>query len=199
MIHMLQGVIAAQDEQAVVVECGPVSFQVAVPQPGLFKLGSPGKLYTYLHWNQEQGPSLFGFSQELERTVFLMIISCSGLGPKIALAILADLGPKEFLNAVHTGNQSALTKVSGIGGKKAEQVIVHLKHKVAKLLETGAILADSGSLAHWTTVSQALQSLNYSKTEVAAVMNHLHELPGVSSMPFDLIMRNALSFLAKKS
>ena len=57
-------------------------------------------LHTYLHWNQEQGPSIFGFASDIEREVFLLIISCSGIGPKIGLAVLAQIGSQSFIRAV---------------------------------------------------------------------------------------------------
>ena len=132
----------------------------------LFIVDKQQKIYAYLHWNQEHGPALYGFQKELDKVVFLLIIGCSGIGPRIGLAILADLGAQEFLDAIYTGNEKSLSKVSGIGAKKAEQVIVHLKHKVDQLLKSGITVASSGEHAQWSMVTDALYALNYSRSEI---------------------------------
>ncbi len=199
MIHMVQGTIQETGEGYIALESGIITLLIQVPQSAGFVLGQNIRLQTHLHWNQEQGPSLFGFATALDRSIFQLIISCSGLGPKIALAILADLGGKSFLEAVHTGNEDALTKVSGIGAKKAEQMIVQLKHKVAKLLDSGVELGQTDTLGQWQTVSQVLQSLNYSRGEISAAIKHLNEQPATMQLSFDQLMRHALSFLAKKA
>lgn len=199
MIHKINGSIAALSDQQMVIDCESMSFLCNVPSNIPVNVGQKATIHTYLHFNSEQGPSLFGFSSELERTVFLLIISCSGLGPKIALTILSDLGAQSFLKAVQTGDESALTQVSGIGAKKAEQIIVQLKHKVAKLLETGVVVDDDNSLKQFQTVSQVLQSLNYSRPEISGALKYVSEQTNSHQMPFDQIMRVALSFLAKKT
>ena len=91
-------------------------------------------MQTYMHWNQDNGPTLYGFNSILEKTVFLLIISCSGIGPKIGLAVLHHLEPATFVQAIIEENIKVLSSISGIGAKKAEQICVALKHKVAKLL-----------------------------------------------------------------
>lgn len=200
MIHTMQGAVRHAQEGYITLECGAISFLIQVPQSALFAVGETINLQTYMHWNQEQGPSLFGFSTDLERSVFQLIISCSGLGPKIALAILADLGAKAFLETIHTSNEKALTQVSGIGAKKAEQMIVQLKHKVAKLIDSGIQLHGAQqTLEQWQTVSQVLQSLNYSRSEISAAIKYINEQPCATQLPFDQLMRHALSFLAKKT
>ncbi len=153
-----------------------------------------------MHWNQEQGPSLFGFLSELEKTVFLLIISCSGIGPKIALAALGELTPAQFLQAIQEGNTKALSSVSGIGAKKAEQMILNLKDKVTKLIQTQGIIGTSdetNALAQWSNVTQVLQSLNYSKGEIEAAMRYIGKECAGRSLPFDELLRKALSFLSK--
>lgn len=199
MIHALTGSIAHISEQYVVVDCEPFSFSMQIPINQPLVLGQKLKIHTYLHWNQENGPSLFGFLNEIDRTVFLLIISCSGLGPKIALALITDLGAHGFLKAVHAADENALTNVSGIGAKKAEQIIVQLKHKVAKLIDSGVSLSSDASLEQWQTVSQVLQSLNYSRHEISAALKYIGDQSQEKQLSFDQVMRQALSFLAKKA
>src|SRR3990170_6133578 len=175
MIDSISGIVKRACDQRVTVDMGALALSICVPQAGLFKQGEKAHLYTHLHWNQEQGPSLYGFSTELERNVFLMVTDCSGVGPRLGLAILADLGAQRFLEIVQAADERGLSKVSGIGPKKAEQLIVQLKHKVAKLLESGVELASLENVVRWQTVSEVLQSLNYSRTEISGAIKYLRE------------------------
>ncbi len=140
----------------------------------------------------------FYFTTELERSVFLLIIGCSGIGPKLALALLAQLGAESFLHAIQTSNEKALSSVTGIGSKKAEQIITLLRHKVAKLAKISGTVTGS-TITQWDDVTQALISLNYTRNEIATTMRYLGETYGDVSLPFDQLIRHALSFLAKKS
>lgn len=199
MIHMITGVVKAQYDQALMVDIGSMGLLIQVPQGAAFQVGSTLSLNTYLHWNQEQGPSIFGFASDIERDVFLLIISCSGIGPKIGLAVLAQIGAQSFIRAVQQEDVAALSKVSGIGAKKAEQIIVQLKHKVANLIKLGVQLDDGGDIEAWHTIGEVLESLNYSRTEISQAMKHLKQEHPNTQLPFDQLMRHALSFLSKKS
>ena len=102
-----------------------------------------------------------------DRTVFLMIIDCPKVGPGIGLSVLSQLSASQFLEIVTTSNQEALSKVNGIGAKKAEQIIVELKHKVQKLLQNGSLkIEQQESFVQWQQLSEVLASLNYTKQEV---------------------------------
>ncbi|HEV2601558.1 MAG TPA: Holliday junction branch migration protein RuvA [Candidatus Babeliales bacterium] len=197
MLSYVTGLVKLSDKQQIVIDVGGIGFTIQVPNGTAFTLNEPTTIQTYLHWNQEQGPSLFGFSTELDKTVFLLIISCSGLGPKIGLTILDSLGAAAFLEAVQTGNDAALYKINGIGAKKAEQIIVQLKHKVAQLLKSGIDLGSTGTVKQLSTVSQVLSSLNYTQTEISRTMKHLNDAYPDNILPFDVLMRHALSFLSK--
>ena len=199
MISHLQGIIKEVKDKAIVLDIGPIAFSVSVPQETMFAPDQIVKLHIYMHWNQEQGPSLFGFGQELEKKVFLMIIDCSGIGPKIAVSVLVSMSPQQFLEVIQSGDDKALSKVNGIGAKKAEQIIVQLKHKVAKLLDSGIEITGSAQLTHWQNISQVLESLNYTKTEITAAMKYLRDNEPQTNAPFDHMMRRALSFLSKKA
>lgn len=198
MIEHIQGTVTSKTEGGMVVAAGPLGMHIAVPHPESFQQGQDVSLFIYLHWNQEQGPSLYGFAEKLDKTVFLLIISCSGIGPKMALALLAQLGAKQCLQAIAHEQTSVLSKAPGIGAKKAEQLIVHLRGKVAKLLASGDCgdMRDVGALLD---ISQALSSLHYTPAEIAATMRHLGALDQAATLPFDQLMRTALSFLAKKN
>lgn len=198
MITAVTGIIKAIKEQAIVVDTGAFALQIAVAQESFFQIGQSTTVVTYMHWNQEQGPSLYGFNSELERSIFLIIIDCSGVGPKIGLAVLASLGAERFIEIVQAGDEKALSKVSGIGPKKAEQMIVHLKHKVAKLLDSGVKITGSAQITQWQNIQEVLESLNYSRAEIAVAMKQLRESSPDVQLPFDQLMRRALGYLAKK-
>lgn len=198
MINSISGTVKEVNENQLTVDVNGIGYGIQVPQ-ALFALGQKVDLLVQMHLNQENGPSLFGFATSLEKNVFLMITSCSGLGPKLAMAVLGQLGAAEFLEAVHAGNEDALSDVSGIGAKKAEQIIVQLKHKVAKLLETGAHLGASATLEKRHEISQVLKSLNYSRQEISAAMNHLNDNYPGTQVAFDQLVRHALAFLAKRT
>jgi Holliday junction DNA helicase RuvA len=199
MIERLEGIIQAVDEQKVVVSCGPISLCIYHPQGHNKATGSRLSLHIYLAWNQENGPTLYGFDTQLDKTVFSMIIGCSGIGPKIGLAILNKLGAEGFLAAIQSASQDALSSVSGIGAKKAEQIMVSCKHKVQKLIASGVELTASSQLSHWYDVDQALTSLHYSKPEITRALDYLRsEYAQTENHSFDYLLRKALSYLALK-
>ncbi len=199
MISSLSGIIKDCTDSILTIEVNGVGYTLQVPQPSLFPVGQQACVLVHMHWNTENGPSLFGFANNLERAVFLMITSCSGLGPKLAMTVLAQLGASEFLEAVQAANENALSNVSGIGAKKAEQIIVQLKHKVAKLVESGAVLGTSETLEKRHEISQVLKSLNYSPQEIRSAMAYVNDKYPQNSVAFDALLRHALAFLSKRA
>lgn len=198
MLSAATGTITIIDTHLIDFTVGPITFAVSVANTALFE---PQKTYTlslYTHWNQENGPTLFGFANGTEKTVFSLILSCAGIGPKIALSILNHLGTDAFIEAVQTGNSAMLSNVHGIGAKKAEQIIFNIKSKVTKLLETGSLVPKTNTSSLWHTVNQALESLNYSQVEIQYAMEQAKNRLGDKNPTFDQLIRIALSALSKK-
>jgi len=198
MIYSIEGTIKHVDGYHVVVSVGPLALELQAPHAASLLNGQQVVLATYFHWNSEHGPSLYGFASELDKKVFLMIIDCPGVGPKLGVAALAQLGVKDFLDAVQTNNSKALSSVSGIGAKKAEQIIVQLRDKVTKLIQSGIDLGQSAGLEQWATVSQALASLNYSRAEIAHAIKQVSEMQAGKEATFDQLMRQALGVLMRQ-
>lgn len=200
MFAYLNGTLSAVSESSITLDVQGVGYVLQVPNTTSFMGKKQIQIATYMHWSSENGPSLYGFSSELEKTVFLLIISCSGLGPKIGLAVLNQLSPEAFLQAIQEGDEKSLSSVSGIGAKKAEQIIVQLRHKVAKLVDKGIVIEEGTqkSLEDWRNLTQVLQSLNYSRSEIEYTLAQLRKDSEGATLPFDLLMRRALSLLAKK-
>lgn len=200
MIDRVCGTVIGCSEDSVIVMLQGIGFELYTPQATAYALNSMVTLYTYLHWNAEQGPSLFGFTDSLDRQVFLLIIGCSGIGPKIALSILSSLGSGGCIQAIAEHDEKALSKVPGIGAKKAEQIIVQLKHKVQKLLQSGVTFEGRQSLQQIHELADVLTSLNYGKKEIDMTVQWIKDQPMPSEpLPFDKLVRQALSFLAKKA
>jgi Holliday junction DNA helicase RuvA len=199
MLERLEGTIQAIEEQKVIVQSDYIGFGIYVPNVHAFTVGESASFHLHLVWNQETGPSLYGFGLPLEKSVFIVIISCIGVGPKLGLAILDKLGAHGFLEAIQTGNEDALSSVSGIGAKKAEQIIVQCKHKVNKLIASGINCGTNTQLARWYEVDQALSSLNYSRNEITRALDYIKiEQQSTSISSFDHLLRKALSYLAQK-
>jgi Holliday junction DNA helicase RuvA len=198
MMRYAIGIVKERCEQSITLEVGPLALAVAVSDSSSFSLEEIKKVYLHMHWNAEQGPTLYGFTSEQDKRVFLLLTGCSGIGPKIGLAVLADLGAQRFFSAIQLAEIKTLSKVNGIGTKKAEQIIVQLRDKVAKLFASGILVQDNEKVAQWHTVTQTLESLNYSRGEIMRVLDHL-KLATLDKEPsFDQLMRQALSFLAKQ-
>lgn len=202
MLSTITGTIKNIHENSVIIDIGALSLQISVPTPALFQMHQKVTLNTYLHWHQEQGPTLFGFSTEIEKTIFLLLIDCPGIGPKIGLSVNANLTPQDFFDAIQGGKDTTLSKISGIGAKKAEQIIVHLKHKVNKLIEDGLSVSTTSETHHWKTVSDALTALNYSRSEIHQAIKYVQEQSAADATQqaytFDYLLRRTLVFLAKK-
>ena len=198
MIYKITGIISDLKENKVILQHNDLCFELFCPQTQSLTQGQTITLYTYLHWNQEQGPSLFGFQQPLDKDVFLMIIDCSGIGPKLGLTILEALNSQDFLQIITQEDSKALSAIKGLGSKKAEQLILHLKGKVSKMILNHPIAENNKIIAAWSDLQQTLNSLNYSSTEIKQVTHSLKQEFQSKEIPFDLLLRKALSLLAKK-
>lgn len=133
MIAELRGTLARKSVAGVVVDVGGVGFRLLVPVSTFRRLPEEGHevhLYTHLHV-KEDALELFGFHTPDERTLFLELISISGIGPKLGLAVLSGLAPEVFHRAVVEEDLGLLTSVSGIGKKTAQRIIVELKERLS--------------------------------------------------------------------
>ncbi len=199
MIATLSGMVTTIGEQHIILEQAGIGFELFVANPSSFALNQSAMVQTYVHWNQENGPTLYAFHSAIEKAVFLLIISCSGIGPKIGLAVLAHIEPATFLQAIVTENLEVLSSISGIGGKKAEQMCVALKHKVAKFLkEQPHIASASASLTQWKDLTDTLASLGYSNVEIKAATHFLKDNNVDAATPLSTLLRKCLAFLATK-
>lgn len=142
MIARLSGMLLEKQSDAVVIDVGGVGYLVHLSQQSMLKVGPPGaaiELRTHTHV-REDALQLFGFATEDEEELFHLLISVSGVGPRLGLNILSGMPAPELAAALVGGEIARLTKISGVGKKTAERLIVELKDK----LKTSQLLTRAG-------------------------------------------------------
>ncbi len=198
MINILKGIVRERHEDGMVLQVGGFGLNVNVPDGVILPTGSECELHTYMHWNQENGPQLFGFSDAVQRDFFCLLITVSGIGPRMALALLSSYSAAALVDAILTGNIGLLSSVSGIGRKKAETIILHLKEKAAKFVARAQVVtAPTGFARHLKDLNEALVSLGYSSREIMQAVDQLKGVEGVSECAFDQLLRKSLQLLSR--
>ncbi|MGH2950587.1 MAG: Holliday junction branch migration protein RuvA [Solirubrobacterales bacterium] len=145
MIASVRGEVLVRRPDHVVVESGGVGYRLTVSAETLKSVPARGK-ETALHAHlvaRDDTLALYGFASEEERDLFTELTSVSGIGPKVAIAILSGGTPRELLRAIAAGDAKRFQAVPGIGKRTAERVIVELREKVAGALEEGLVAAAS--------------------------------------------------------
>ena len=182
MIDRVQGALVHKSGTALYLETGPFTLQVQVPLPTseAFDVGeSRIALWTHLQW-KDDGPTLFGFASLEERVLFRMLIQVQGVGPRIALAILAHLPPRQLVHQLRERSEAVFTQVPGVGKKTAGRILVELGPQADKMaLEgipgesegAGSASAPAGSEA----ALQALTALGYGAKEARRALAKVHE------------------------
>ena len=192
MIYSLSGKLLLKEPNAIVVECGGVGFRCAASVYTVQQMPQQGEqvsVYTHLSV-REDAMELFAFCDREEMACFKKLISVSGVGPKVALAILSDITPSKFNLYVVTGDVKAITKAQGVGPKLAQRIVLELKDKVdlegsaSADVPTGSTFAAGGAQ---NEAISALVALGYTQTEAAGAVAHLDPALSVEDM-----IRNAL-------
>ena len=172
MIASLHGRLETLSGESAIVNVGGIGFRVYMPTSTLSTLGKVGedvKLHTHFHL-REDNATLYGFASSEELGLFQTLTSVSGLGPKLALAMLSSMSVEQLVMAIATGSIDMLTTVPGIGKKTASRIILELKDKIG----AGMIAAPAAQLAQENTdVLAALTSLGYSAAEATRAVTTL--------------------------
>ena len=196
MISRLRGLVIEKEHQLLIIDVQGIGYAVAVSDDRTYKLQDVVELQIYFHWNQEQGPQLFGFDSLFEKQVFAYIISCSGCGPRLGLSVLSQMAPAAFVQAVAVADTKALSSVSGIGPKKADLIIVHLKNKITTLVPQQGVPERAG-LVKIKQLQQTLGALAYKPAEVTKALAFVHQ-EDFLQMPFDELLKKSLAYLSKR-
>jgi Holliday junction DNA helicase RuvA len=164
MIASLHGKILARTNDSLVVNVGGIGYRVRVPIGTMANLGATGsdaQLFTHLHVREDE-LSLYGFASEDELQLFEMLLTVSGIGPKVALGALSNASADTIRYAIAQGNADALTAIPGIGKKTAQRLVLELKGKIDL-----ATLGESELAPVDENVVNALLVLGYSAAEAA--------------------------------
>lgn len=193
MFYYIDGVVTVIDANLAVLDCGGVGYACHTTGYTLSQLqmGKKQKLFTYCHV-KEDAFDIYGFSTKEELNCFNRLIGVSGVGPKVALAILSSVTPSQFALAVVTGDEKTLTMAQGVGKKMAQRIILELKDKMSGDLPSGesvgtaVIPAAAGNKT--SEAAAALSSLGYSQSEIGAALKGID----IERMSLEDIIRSAL-------
>ena len=193
MIGFLRGRLAAKHPPQLVVDVGGVGYELEAPMStfyGLPALGAEVQLHTHLVV-REDAHVLFGFGTERERSLFRELIKVSGVGPRIALAILSGITVDEFHRCVETQDVASLVRVPGIGRKTAERLVIEMRDRLKAL--AGSAFVPGGAPATGPAGAQAeafaaLVALGYKPPEVTRLLQKVD--PAVTST--EELIRHAL-------
>ena len=179
MIYSVKGTLIHIESGFAVVECGGIGYKVntTLTTQKELKLNSTVMLYTYMNV-REDAVELFGFYTKGELSTFKLLISVSGVGPKVALAILSELSSETIALSVSSGDYKALTRASGVGPKLAQRIVLELKDKIKgfatasddMVVSKGSVIADTGNISK---AVGALAVLGYSAADVTPILSKL--------------------------
>jgi Holliday junction DNA helicase RuvA len=199
MISHLRGRLFEKHPNRVIVDVNGVGYDVHVPLSTFYEMAEPGEeiaLRVHTHV-REDALLLYGFATVLELRIFERLIGVSGIGPKLALAVLSGIEPNELVSAIRTANVARLTGIPGIGKKTAERIGLELKDKMAPFLpaEVAASPAAATSETLRTDVMSALMNLGYHRplAERAADAALKHG----SGTTFESVLKHALRELSR--
>jgi holliday junction DNA helicase RuvA len=199
VIAYLRGRIFAKHPNRIIVDVNGVGYEVAVPLSTFYGLGEPGaeialRIHTHV---REDALLLYGFATLLELDLFERLIGISGIGPKVALAVLSGIEPKDLVRAVERGDVARLTAIPGVGKKTSERMVLELKDRLpsARLVAETAGAAASEAPVLRDDVLSALTNLGYHRPLAEeAVDAAVRATPDGS---FERTLKQALRELAK--
>jgi Holliday junction DNA helicase RuvA len=189
MIGHLEGRVAKVASTFAIISCGGVGYKVAATKDTLarLKLGHDASLWTHLAV-REDSLDLYGFESEESLRFFELLLTVSGIGPKSALAVLDIASIEALRSSISTGNASYLTKVSGVGRKTAEKIVLELRDKVGAASEQ-----EMSNLSSEEEAMEAMRALGYSTQEAR---DALRNVPASIEKPAERL-RAALKTIGK--
>lgn len=199
MIGFIRGRIVSKEPGQVIVETGGIGYQVLIPLSTYYQLGGGGdEVQLHVHTLvRDDAIELFGFTSRGEKTLFRRLIAISGVGPRIALAILSGLGPGDLLAAVEEGETDTIRQVPGVGRKTAERLVLELRDKLPDLrseLESDSLRAGSPADALKLDIISALVNLGYKRRDAQRATGRVLA-DGSENIDFGAALRAALAEL----
>ncbi len=200
MIAMLTGNIAYKSPDHLIVDVNGVGYRVMIPFSTYYELPEEGKISLHIHTSvREDAIQLYGFRTRTEKSFFQLLISVSGIGPKLARDILSNIQPPQLAAALMQGDLHKLSAIPGIGKKTAERLVVELRDKAGKLDAGAASSAEANGRNIPETgllddVASALQNLGYKDVQVRKV---LADLDAAGAATVESLLKQALKVLMK--
>lgn len=198
MISRLSGILLEKQPPHVVIDVGGVGYEVEAPTSiflDLPAIGKPVVILTHLQVSQDH-QTLYGFASSAERTLFRQLLKISGIGAKLALAILSGASGEELARFVADGDTASLTRIPGIGKKTAERIIIELRDKLDAFpvaAGTAGVAAGARAGDAISEASNALRALGYKTVEVSYMVQKVAE----ADMSAEEIIRKALQTMVK--
>ena len=195
MISSISGTVKSTAINSIVVEVGGIGVLLQVPARVVsqMQVGKLVSFHTYLIV-REDALTLYGFTEIVDREFFELLLSVTGIGPKVAQSILASSEAATIATAIVTGNLKSLESTPGLGKKGAQRLVLELKDKAANFAGNGTNLM----LSITNQVENALQGLGYSVKEAAAMISQIPAGEKIDNLDAAQILKLALKFGGKK-
>ena len=189
MIEYIKGEIVELTPTRMILECGGIGYELNISLNTYSAFGNKttGKIYIY-EVIREDAHLLFGFAEKIERELFLLLTSVSGVGPNTARMILSSLPPSELVQVIGSKNEAALTAVKGIGLKTAQRILVDLKNKVKPMESMAGNLPEASEEA-----VAALVMLGFQKAASQKAVSAI--LKGSPTLAVEQVIKTALRML----
>lgn len=180
MIGRIAGVLLEKNPPYLLVDCGGVGYEIAVPMSTFYNLPNSGEKIVLLTQLivREDAHLLYGFGTQQERTTFRELLKISGIGARMALAVLSGMSVQELAQAVTMQDAARLTRTPGIGRKTAERLLLELKGKLGA--DLGTVAGTVSGPDHASDILNALLSLGYSEKEALMSVKNVPAGTGVS-------------------
>ncbi|MDB5834280.1 MAG: Holliday junction ATP-dependent helicase RuvA [Caballeronia sp.] len=180
MIGRIAGVLLEKNPPYLLVDCGGVGYEIAVPMSTFYNLPNSGEKIVLLTQLivREDAHLLYGFGTQQERTTFRELLKISGIGARMALAVLSGMSVQELAQAVTMQDAARLTRTPGIGKKTAERLLLELKGKLGA--DLGTVAGTVSGPDHASDILNALLSLGYSEKEALMSVKNVPAGTGVS-------------------
>ncbi len=195
MIGHLRGQLLRKQPQELLVDVGGVGYRVSIPLSTYYRLGEPGSavaLHVHTHV-REDALALYGFLTPTEQTLFERLMAVSGVGPKLALAILSGIETDELVGALAASDLARLTRIPGVGKKTAERLVLELKDRVKDLaVPVAPSAAPAGALRD--DVASALANLGYARADADRALDR--SLKAHPEARFEELLRETLRLLS---
>lgn len=200
MIYYLSGVLREKEPTSIILDVHGVGYEIRIPISTYEKLPNkeqPCSIYTHLYFNLTSDEiRLYGFSSLAEKSLFLKLITISGIGPKIALSVISSMNVSTVIKAIQSGEDGLLAKVPGIGKKTAQRIIMELKDKILELTDLLDVTEKSAIDHNFAEVEKALVALGYPLKEIQRALHSMNDTD--RALPIEQQIKQVIKLMYQK-